>query len=333
MAETVSIPIYRASDDFHAVPAIATTKATSGDASRVFGLFYWRVVGAYVWCSLENVFRVLQPFVLGVAINDLLHQSYRGTIVFAIQHLVYMSFRSVRTLQVTRTFGRIRSRMMVDTVADGRECVAGSPLKKGTGTLSMTVAQRSQQQSPRTNPLFQHSATRMPRRLNRLKQSVRWLEVGVPRMIAAGFSIAGGLMMIGWFDWSLLPWCVGLFVPVLLLNSAYARRVRDLQWSFNRELERETQVVESGDADDIAEHCASIAAWRSRLADTEAVSFSLRELFVLSVIVAVLVRYCANPEVNAGDIFAVVGYVLMFVHGLETIQDQRCSSHEPYIGY
>jgi hypothetical protein len=43
------------------------------------------------------------------------------------------------------------------------------------------------------------------------------------------------------------------------------------------------------------------------------------EFFVLGLIVAALARYCARPGVEAGDIYAVFAYILMFVGGLDCV--------------
>ena len=40
------------------------------------------------------------------------------------------------------------------------------------------------------------------------------------------------------------------------------------------------------------------------------------EFFVLALIVAALGWYCARPGVEAGDIYAVFSYILMFIGGL-----------------
>ena len=56
-----------------------------------------------------------------------------------------------------------------------------------------------------------------------------------------------------------------------------------------------------------------------KLSDAEAINFSLMELFVLGLIVASLVHFCSRDAVQAGDIFAVFRYVLMFIMGLDSV--------------
>ncbi len=43
------------------------------------------------------------------------------------------------------------------------------------------------------------------------------------------------------------------------------------------------------------------------------------EFFILAVIIAALARYCSRPGVEAGDIYAVFAYVMMFVGGLDYV--------------
>ena len=48
-------------------------------------------------------------------------------------------------------------------------------------------------------------------------------------------------------------------------------------------------------------------------------NFLQMEFFVLALIVAALARYCSRPGVEAGDIYAVFAYVLMFIGGLDCV--------------
>ena len=43
------------------------------------------------------------------------------------------------------------------------------------------------------------------------------------------------------------------------------------------------------------------------------------EFFVLALIVVALARYCSRPGVEAGVIYAVFSYVMMFVGGLDGV--------------
>src|SRR5262249_13845778 len=56
--------------------------------------------------------------------------------------------------------------------------------------------------------------------------------------------------------------------------------------------------------------------WRIALSDRDAWAFGTLELLIFGVMAAALVRTCAQPGVDAGTIFAVFGYVLMYVGGV-----------------
>jgi ABC-type multidrug transport system fused ATPase/permease subunit len=141
----------------------------------------------------------------------------------------------------------------------------------------------------------------------------------VPVLIRSAYSIVGALLMLGWYDWTLIPLCIGLMIPAGLLNAAYRHRTLNYNRRLHDELEREVDVIRRGSRDELRDHYHSAAEWRIRLSDAEAINFSVMELFVLAVMVGALVHFCANSNPHAGDIFAVFRYVLMFIMGLDSV--------------
>ena len=269
---------------------VPSTQAAAGSAmspGSVFRANRWRILATYALFNLENVLRLAQPFVIGLAINDLLARSYRGLLVLLVQHLVHMLIGTLRQMYDTRTFTGIYTALASRVVVEQRaRCVDAS-----------RVAARS---------AMAHSY-------------IDFLERDVPVIIRSTYSVAGALAMMAWYDWRLLPWCAALVLPALLINSAYARTTRLLNGHLHDQLEREVETISEAAPRDVRTHYEAIAGWRIRLSDAEAINFSLMELFVLGLILATLVQFCSNPQVEAGSIFAVFRYVMLFITGLDAI--------------
>jgi hypothetical protein len=121
------------------------------------------------------------------------------------------------------------------------------------------------------------------------------------------------------YDWLLVVFCVLNLAPLALLSRRLARRSFTLNASLNNQLEREVEIIEDGQADPVRDHYRLLAWWRVRLSDMEAWNFLQMEFFILALIVAGLTRYCSLPGIEAGDIYAVFAYVLMFVGGLDCV--------------
>ena len=248
-----------------------------------------RMLGTYALFNLENLLRLAQPLVLGWAINGLLRGSYTGLLLFVAQHLLHLLISSARQMYDTRAFTSIYTDLATRLVLDQRE--------------------------------RQVEVSRLAARSSLSRGYVDFFEQYVPRGIRAAYSVVGALLMLGYYDWTLIPFCLALLVPALLLNSAYGRKTLELSGHLHDEFENEVNVLARGREGDVRHHYDAVARWRIRLSDAEAINFSLMELFVLGAMVAALVRFCAGSAGTreAGDIFAVFRYVLMYIMGLDTV--------------
>jgi hypothetical protein len=138
-------------------------------------------------------------------------------------------------------------------------------------------------------------------------------------VMGALFAVGGALVMLGLYDWVLVPFCLALLLPACALNWFYGRKTLFLNGRLHDEFEREVEVIGGGRPAEVRGHYGRVAGWRVRLSDWEALNFGAMELFVLGLMVAALVRFCAAADATPGDIFAVFGYVLMFVGGLDVV--------------
>lgn len=246
-----------------------------------------RMLATYALFNVENLLRLAQPFVLGWAINDLLRSSYFGLMVFVVQHLAHLLISSFRQMYDTRAFTAIYTELATDLIVGQREQAV--------------------------------DVSRVAARSSLSREYVEFFERSVPMLIRAFYSVVGALVLLGCYDWTLIPFCVALVIPAVLLNAAYGRKTLELNSLLHDDLEREVSVIQDGNADEVRNHFQSVAHWRIKLSDAEAINFSLMELFVLGLIVASLVHFCSRDALQAGDIFAVFRYVLMFIMGLDSV--------------
>jgi hypothetical protein len=237
--------------------------------------------------NVENLLRLAQPFVLGLAINGLLDGSYFGLLLFVVQHVLHMGISTARRLYDTRAFNAIYTDLATTLV---------------TGQRGRRV-----------------DVSRVAARSALSRGYVEFFEEHVPLLIRSGYSVVGALLLLGWYDFMLVPYCVALVLPAALLNAAYGRKTLILSKRLHDQFEREVDVIGRGDAGEVRGHYDGVAASRVKLSDAEAVNFSLMEFFVLALIVAALVQFCRPGEVAAGDVFAVFRYLMMFVMGLDAV--------------
>jgi ABC-type multidrug transport system fused ATPase/permease subunit len=253
----------------------------------LFAAHRWRMLATYGLFNLENLLRLAQPLVLGLAIDGLLSGSYLGLLLFIAQHLAHLAISSIRQMYDTRAFTSIYSELATGLVVEQRRREIDISRVAARSALSRSY--------------------------------VDFFEQSVPMVIRAAYSVLGALLMLAWYDWTLLVFCGALILPALLLNAAYGRRTLQLSRRLHDQFEREVDVIGRGRGEEVRAHYDEVGRWRVRLSDAEAINFSLMELFVLAALVGSLVHYCTTAAPGAGDIFAVFRYVLMFIMGLDAV--------------
>lgn len=271
----------------HELPAIAPPMpvATPGTLRRLFRAHRGPILFTYALFNVENVLQLLQPLAIGLAIDDLLRGSARGLLVFVAQHLTHLFVGTARQVYDTRTFTRVYGELATNLVLQQR----------GGGVEVSRVVARSA--------------------LSR--EFVDFFDTHLPLVIRSLYSVVGALLMVLWYDWLLAPLCLALLLPAALLNRVYGRKTLLFNGKLHDEFEREVEVIHRADRAEVRGHYASLARWRVKLSDWEALNFSLMEVFVLGLLAAVLWRFSSGAVREPGEIFAVLRYVLMFVMGLD----------------
>ena len=246
-----------------------------------------RILATYTLFTIENLLRLAQPFALGWAINDLLAGQMLGVGVLIAQHVLHLVVGLVRQVYDTRTFSAIYSDLATRMIVSQR--ASGVDVSRVTARASLS------------------------------REFVEFFENSIPMLMKVGFSVAGSVIMLAWYDWLIVTCCLGLLIPAALLSHHYSRLTRRLSRGLHDELEREVDVIHSQNEIDVRNHFDEVARWRIKLSNAEAINFGLMECFILGAIVAVLFRACHLPAVQAGDIFAVFRYLMLLLMGLDSL--------------
>ncbi len=239
----------------------------------------------YLLFAVENLINVIEPYVLGLAIDGMLKGSYEPLGWFAAQHLAHLVIGVARRAYDTRMFGRIHADLVTQLVLDHRRRDV--------------------------------EVTRIVARSSLLREFVAFFEQQVPVVIQTAFLIVGGLAILATYDRGLVILCIALILPACVLNTFYARRTFALSGKMHDSLEREVDVIEQGEPAEIREHYRTVAHYEIALSDSEAWNFGAMELFVLGLVVGSLVLSCGVVAATPGEIQAVLRYVWMFVNGLD----------------
>lgn len=259
----------------------------TGPLRTIFTANRTKLLLTYFLFNVENLLRLSQPFVIGLAINDLLHESSFGLLLFVGQHLAHLLIGSLRQMYDTRVYTGIYTDL----------------------ATKLVVAQRGREVG----------LSRVAARSSLSREFVEFFENHVPLLIKSLYSVVGALVMLAFYDRVLVPVCLGLLLPAVVLNRIYSRRTFELNRQLHDQLEHEVDVIDRSQEPAVRRHYDAVASWRVKLSDCEALNFGTMEVFVLGVLVLALLRTCSTLTASPGDIFAVFRYVLMLVMGIDGV--------------
>lgn len=256
-----------------------------------------QLVLTYILFSLEMLGGLLRPLFLGIAINDLMKGSYQGLILLSVAHIITLSVGTMRHMYDTRTYSAIYVSLV-------------------TKFLSRRIYQKD------VSKLSAHSTL--------AREFVDFLEFDLVYVIEAAYNILGSLILMFFYDASVVLLCLAILLPVIGISYKYGKKMNRLNKLKNDELEHQVDVITNGNAKELKEHYNNLRRWQIKTSDQEAFNFGLMEFLVMVVLGAsLLLTYkTSGTAILAGNVVGIFFYVTNFAKGLETIPYtvQRLSS-------
>lgn len=256
-----------------------------------------RLILTYFLFGLEMLGSLLRPFFLGEAINDLLKNSYEGLIVLSIVHISWLIIGVIRHRFDTRTYSAIYTSFV-------------------TNFLSRRI------QTTDVSKLSAHSTL--------AREFVDFLEYDLVYVLEAAFNIFGSLLLLYFYQSDVVMVCLVILLPVFFISHLHGRKMRKLNQQKNDELEKQVDVIATGNIHRIRDHYNNLRKWQIKISDKEAWSFGVMELMVMVVmgLSLLIVTRNSGTVIAAGSLIGIYNYILKFLSGLDTIPYtvQRISS-------
>jgi ABC-type multidrug transport system fused ATPase/permease subunit len=248
----------------------------------------YQLLLTYFLFTIEMIGLLLRPFFLGYAINDLVKGSYNGLIYLCIIHIAYLIVGTIRHIYDTRTYSAIYTSLV-------------------TKFLSRKF------HNSEVSKLSAHS--------NLAKEFVSFLETDLVYVVEALYNIVGALIMLSIYNANLVWLCLIILIPVLFLSKYYGKKMERLYKLKNDELEKQVDIIASGNRNIIYRHYSNLRTWQIKISNQEAFNFGFMEILVMLVIgISLLITTKAtNTAILAGDLVGIYSYILKFVSGLDTI--------------
>ncbi len=254
---------------------------------RLFITHQKSILLTYCLSLLENLFEVLSPFAIGVAIDGLLKKNYESLTLIICTWLAYLITSVMRQIYDTRTFSIVYSNL-----------------------ATLVVLEQNKQGVPKSQIIARSSLSR---------GFVDFFERDIPQILRALFGLIGAWVMLFIYDLQIGFYCVTLFVPLFLINRVYIDKTIYLSRKLNDRLEREVEILTECKSEEVFQHYQSLSKWQISLSNAEATNYGLMELFSIVLAIAVLVRTVQLPGIKVGDIYAIISYLLNFLLSLKNV--------------
>ena len=257
----------------------------------------YRLLFTYVLFSLEMLGNLLRPFFLGLAVDDLIKGSYKGLVLLSAVHLGWLIIGTIRHRLDTRTYSAIYTSLVTKFLAR-RYNISDVSKLRAHSTLA--------------------------------REFVDFLEFDLAYVVEAFYSIVGSLLLLFFYDTSVVMVCLGILLPVTGLSYFYGKKMRNLNKQKNDELENQVDIISTGNNHLIRQHYDNLRKWQIRISDQEAWNFGIMEIMVMVVIgLALLItNKTTGAGIEAGSLIGIYSFIQRFVSGLDTIPYtvQRLSS-------
>lgn len=247
-----------------------------------------QLILTYTLFSLEMLGTLMRPFFLGEAVNDLIKGSYHGLIILSAVHVAWLIIGTIRHRYDTRTYSAIYTSLV-------------------TRFLSRRFGQKE------ISKLSAHSTL--------AREFVDFLEYDLIYVIEACYNLIGSLILLCFYDKAIVVVCLSILLPVTAISYFYGGKMKRLNRVKNDELEKQVDIISTGNIHIIRQHYNNLRKWQIKISDQEAWNFGIMEIMVIVVIgISLLVSTKARvPAILVGDLIGIYNYILKFVSGLDTI--------------
>lgn len=248
----------------------------------------YQLIITYCLFSIEILSSLSRFYFFGEAINGLIKGNYNGLIMLTMVHLIFMIVGTLRHLYDTRTYTSIYN----DLVANF--------LRKKLQKLELSK-------------LSAHS--------NLAKELVEFLEHDMVYIIEALYNVIASMVILFFYDKTIVGICMLMLIPIIAVSYFYGKKMRRLNKLKNDELEKQVDVIASGNNRLIKKHYSNLRYWQLNISNKEAWNFGFMELMAIALIASSLLlsKNLHNSEMLAGSLFGIYSYLMKFTSGMETL--------------
>lgn len=231
----------------------------------------------FILLVLEALIWVSFPLVIGLAINDVLNDSYTG--------LWYLGGLGLAALIING------SRMYFDSHFYAKVYESLSDKLVAHNELASVATKNAQ--------------------LQMLQEAVEFFENAIPELLNSGLGLVGTLFILFFINIEVFLGCVFVMVLTVVVYAATSKKTVTHNTLYNDELEKRVTILHAGG--NIAKHIRRLMYHNTRLSEIEVFNFALVWVAMVALIIYTIISAVSGGETEYGTIFAVVMYVFQFI--------------------
>ena len=244
----------------------------------------WKISLTLALVVVESIIGIFFPLVIGLAINDLLEDSYVGITHLALLGVASLIIGSLRRFYDTRAY-------------------AGVYLKSVTQMVSHEQKQ-------------QREVSSISARANLMTEFVEFLENAMPDIVDSLIAVVGVLILIATLNVNVFWACIGLLTLMITMYLLTGKRNYALNKSFNDEFEKQVTVVTSKSKLTRQKHFRALMRWNIALSDLETFNYFVIWAGVIALFVYTPIQVIDDGVLNYGLVLSILMYVFDYIERL-----------------
>jgi ABC-type multidrug transport system fused ATPase/permease subunit len=262
-------------------------KALNITHGRIFSRYWASILVTFALIVISAGLWLVQPFLLGVAIDGMVKGEWVGVLSLAALQVVALLVGAARRIYDVRVYTRIYRDI-------GEEALVAS-----------------------------HAAgvelTRVAARASMLREVVTFFEFRVPATLRSFIDLVGSLAFLAFLSMPVFFTCLGGAVAISLTAGLFSGRLIRVNAALNDQLEREVDIYASRSTEEARDHLRALTGHQVRRADLQVAMFSVNSLALIGVLLYSLYHVVSVEGAAIGAIFAVFTYVIRFLAAVDSL--------------
>ncbi len=250
----------------------------------IFCQFKWQISLTLSLVIIEAILGVFYPLLIGIAINDLLEDSYQGLYWLTALGFASLLIGTARRFYDTRAYANIYQK-----------------------TVTQMVAREHKKQRPTST---------ISARSNLMTEFVEFLEDSLPEIIQAIIAIVGISIIIATLNIKVFFACLMLLLLILTIYILTGNKNFTLNKNYNNELEQQVHAIESKSRSQSKQHFSALMRWNIALSDLETINYFFVWSGVIALFIFTPLIVIKDGMLTYGLVFSILMYVFDYIEKL-----------------